>query len=118
MIDHANIPVADVPRARAFYDAVMAVFDANAIYSDDEVVGYGKAHWQFGIVIAQTKIEPLHIAFKATSHQQVDAFYKAALGAGGTSNGAPGERPEYGEGYYAAFVTDLDGHNIEAVCRG
>ena len=59
----------------------------------------------------------IHIAFRAENHQQVDAFHKAALVAGGTDNGAPGPRPHYHVNYYGAFVLDPDGHNIEVVCH-
>jgi catechol 2,3-dioxygenase-like lactoylglutathione lyase family enzyme len=59
----------------------------------------------------------LHIAFRVSSRAQVDAFYQAALAAGGRDNGAPGPRPHYHEHYYGAFVLDPDGHNIEAVCH-
>ena len=67
----------------------------------------------------QTREKPahLHIAFVADNHQQVDAFYRAALAAGGKDNGAPGLRPQYNANYYAAFVIAPDGHNIEAVCH-
>lgn len=57
-----------------------------------------------------------HIAFRATNHEQVDAFYKAGLKAGARDNGAPGLRPDYSPTYYAAFLIDLDGNNVEAVC--
>ncbi len=60
---------------------------------------------------------PLHIAFRADSREQVDAFWQAALAAGGKDNGAPGLRPNYHASYYAAFVIAPDGHNIEAVCH-
>jgi catechol 2,3-dioxygenase-like lactoylglutathione lyase family enzyme len=59
-----------------------------------------------------------HLAFKATSHEQVAAFHRAALDAGGRDNGAPGPRPSYGAAYFAAFAYDPDGHNIEAVVDG
>lgn len=59
----------------------------------------------------------VHLALSADSTEQVDAFHEAALAAGGTDNGAPGERPHYHPGYYGAFVLDPDGHNIEAVCH-
>ena len=61
--------------------------------------------------------EGFHVAFAVESRKQVDAFYKAALAAGGTDNGAPGLRPNYHENYYAAFVHDPDGHNVEVVCH-
>ncbi|MFL6663958.1 MAG: VOC family protein, partial [Rhizobacter sp.] len=60
---------------------------------------------------------PIHIAFRVSSRAAVDAFYKAALAAGGKDNGAPGLRPQYHPNYYGAFVLDPDGHNIEAVCH-
>jgi catechol 2,3-dioxygenase-like lactoylglutathione lyase family enzyme len=60
---------------------------------------------------------PLHVAFRADTRAIVDAFYKAAIGAGGKDNGAPGLRPHYHANYYGAFVLDPDGHNIEAVCH-
>ncbi len=63
------------------------------------------------------KNAPLHIAFRADSREQVDAFWQAALAAGGKDNGAPGLRPNYHASYYAAFVIAPDGHNIEAVCH-
>jgi predicted lactoylglutathione lyase len=59
----------------------------------------------------------IHIAFAADSHEQVDAFYRAAIAAGGRDNGPPGPRPHYHPNYYGAFVLDPDGHNIEAVCH-
>jgi predicted lactoylglutathione lyase len=62
-------------------------------------------------------VPPIHVAFRAETRAQVDAFFKAALAAGGKDNGAPGLRPHYHENYYAAFVLDPDGHNIEAVCH-
>lgn len=66
---------------------------------------------------AKEKPAPLHIAFVADTRQQVEAFYRAALEAGGKDNGAPGLRPHYHPNYYAAFVIGPDGHNIEAVCH-
>jgi predicted lactoylglutathione lyase len=71
------------------------------------------------LVLFQTKEKPahLHLAFAAENRRQVDAFYHAALAAGGKDNGAPGARPQYNANYYAAFVIGPDGHNIEAVCQ-
>lgn len=66
---------------------------------------------------AAEKPAPLHLAFVAESREEVDAFYRAALAAGGKDNGAPGLRPRYHANYYAAFVIGPDGHNIEAVCH-
>jgi len=71
------------------------------------------------LCLVQTEEKPahLHLAFRAKTRQQVDAFYRDALAAGGTDNGAPGLRPEYHSTYYAAFITDPDGHNVEMVCH-
>ncbi len=74
---------------------------------------------QSSLILFQTEEKPahLHLAFMAENRQQVDAFYRAALAAGGKDNGAPGLRPRYHANYYAAFVIAPDGHNIEVVCH-
>ena len=71
----------------------------------------------FWIGGGKPNVPPIHVAFRAASRAQVDAFYRAALAAGGRDNGAPGLRPHYHPNYYGAFVLDPDGHNIEAVCH-
>lgn len=82
------------------------------------VVGYGVAPKPDLWIASGSPQEPrVHIAFRADNREQVDAFYKAALAAGGRDNGPPGPRPHYHPGYYGAFVLDPDGHNIEAVCH-
>jgi len=73
---------------------------------------------KFGIEQAGGNIIGLHIAFRAVSKTQVDDFFLTAINNGGCSNGEPGYRPQYGSGYYAAFILDLDNHNVEAVFRG
>ena len=80
------------------------------------VVGYGRDHPVFWLTEAESNV-PLHVAFSARSRAEVDAFYKAALAAGGRDNGGPGLRPEYTPTYYAAFVLDPDGTNVESVCH-
>lgn len=117
MIDHINIPVTNLPRAEVFYDAVLAKLKMSIVARDGPAVGYGRSHWQFGIIAQDHPVQPLHVAFAAATHAQVEAFYAAALEVGGSCNGPPGGRPEYGARYFAAFVIDPDGHNIEAVCR-
>ena len=117
IIDHVNIPVADLARSRQFYDAVMIVLGHQAFAEDGPAMGYGADGWKFGIIETLESFVPLHIAFVASSREMVDAFHKAAIDAGAKDNGAPGLRPEYSDTYYAAFVRDLDGHKIEAVCR-
>ncbi|WP_298357292.1 VOC family protein [uncultured Litoreibacter sp.] len=118
MIDHMNLPVTNVHDARGFYDAVLATLGVAMVAEDGDAVGYGaQQEWSFGLVPATGAIEPLHVGFSAASVAEVDAFHAAALAAGGTCNGAPGDRPQYGAGYYAAYILDPDGHNIEAVIR-
>jgi len=83
-----------------------------------DVAGLGIApHPDFWISSGKPNVPPLHVAFRSDSRAQVDAFYKAAMAAGGRDNGGPGIRPHYHENYYAAFVLDPDGHNIEVVCQ-
>ena len=81
-------------------------------------MGFGTRNWNFGIVETAPPFPSIHLAFVAGSLEQVARFFEAALGVGGMPNGAPGLRPHYHSGYYAAFVRDPDGHNIEAVFRG
>ena len=71
----------------------------------------------FWIAEGKPNVPPIHVAFRVDRRELVDAFYKAAIGAGGRDNGAPGLRPHYHASYYGAFVLDPDGHNIEAVCH-
>ncbi len=82
------------------------------------MAGYGvDGHPDFWIMQGQVNHPPVHFAFRASSRQEVDDFYQAALLAGGRDHGAPGLRPHYHVNYYAAFILDPDGHNIEAVCH-
>jgi catechol 2,3-dioxygenase-like lactoylglutathione lyase family enzyme len=117
MIDHFNLPVADLERRGSFYRSVLAPLGYPVLMRDGEAIGFGVDAWRFGVVAVKSPIPPLHVAFEAKTRQQVDAFFEAALAAGGLSRGAPGVRPHYDAHYYAAYVTDPDGHNIEAGCR-
>ena len=123
MLDHIGIGVTDYEKAKAFYDLALAplgiakVMEVTAAESGhSDAAGYGKERpfFWFGRVERTT---PVHIAFTAPDRATVDAFYRAALAAGGSDNGAPGPRPHYHADYYGAFVLDPDGHNIEAVCH-
>ena len=119
MLDHVSIGVTDIERAKAFYDRALRPLGIERLYAEgDAAAGYGankKAFFWIGLRSApQTGA---HIAFASPDRATVDAFYKAALAAGGTDNGKPGLRPHYHANYYGAFVLDPDGHNIEAVCR-
>ena len=124
MIDHLGLDVGDYRRSRDFYAAaleplgygVKTELPAEPSGVPDRA-GFGPSHPVFWIAGGGAVEKPLHFAFSATNRAQVDAFYRAALGAGGRDNGAPGLRPHYHPNYYAAFVFDPDGHNIEAVCH-
>ena len=123
MIDHTGIGVADVARAAAFYDIALGALGLRRVTQIPEkdgadAVGYGVDYPIFWIDRFHPHSVRQHTAFAAKSRAEVDAFHAAALNAGGTDNGAPGLREGYPPGYYAAFVLDPDGNNIEAVCRG
>jgi predicted lactoylglutathione lyase len=118
VIDHFNLPVLELGRSRSFYERVLAPLEARFFAEDGQAIGFGSATWQFGIIATSSPIPRLHVAFRAKSRTAVDAFHKAALAAGGKSNGEPGIRHQYDPEYYAAYVLDPDGHNVEAVFRG
>jgi catechol 2,3-dioxygenase-like lactoylglutathione lyase family enzyme len=118
LIDHVTLSVSDLDRARAFYDRVLVPLGLKRITGDaHDFAGYGKPGkgW-FWIGLAKEKPTGAHVAFTTGDRATVHAFYEAALAAGGRDNGQPGLRPQYAPTYYGAFVLDLDGHNIEAVC--
>jgi catechol 2,3-dioxygenase-like lactoylglutathione lyase family enzyme len=117
MIDHFNLPVSDVAKSRQFYERVLAPLGFHFVAQDGAAVGFGADSWAFGILRTELPFPTLHLAFIAPSRSAVDRFFDAALAAGARSNGRPGIRSEYDPNYYAAFVLDPDGHNIEAVCR-
>ena len=117
MIDHFNLPVLDLDRSRRFYAQVLVPLGLRFLAQDGDAVGFGNESWTFGIVVASGPLPKLHVAFQARTRGMVDGFYQAALVAGAVPNGSPDLRPQYDPEYYAAFVLDPDGHNIEAVCR-
>lgn len=119
MIDHVSIGVRDFARARAFYDAVFAALGAKAHDAGADYAGYGREVPVYWVQVSERPVPPdmgsgLHFCFAADTRAQVDAFHKAGLAQGGTDNGPPGLRPNYGPDYYAAFVIDPDGYRIEA----
>jgi catechol 2,3-dioxygenase-like lactoylglutathione lyase family enzyme len=126
VIDHTGIGVADVARSAAFYDVVLSALGLRRVAQIPENdgadgVGYGVDYPVFWIDRFHPHSVKQHTAFAAKSRAQVDAFHAAALKAGGADNGAPGLRDTaigYPPGYYAAFVLDPDGNNLEAVFRG
>jgi catechol 2,3-dioxygenase-like lactoylglutathione lyase family enzyme len=126
MIDHTGIGVADMARSAAFYDAALGALGMRRVAQmpdgvGSDGIGYGVDHPVFWIDIFHPHGQRQHTAFAARSPAEVDAFHAAALAHGGTDNGPPGERGPttgYPSGYYAAFVLDPDGNNMEAVHRG
>jgi catechol 2,3-dioxygenase-like lactoylglutathione lyase family enzyme len=120
MIDHVSVPVRDLAASAHFYEAVLGALGMTALERRPATVGFGKKYAEFWINL-RTDAPPApadcgaHVALRARSTALVDAFHAAALAAGGTCDGAPGLRPQHGEGYYAAFVRDLDGNRVEAV---
>ena len=115
MIAHTGLAVSDFRAAKQFYERTLAPLGYAAKMQHGESTGFNDGkNTDFWIGKSGT-VEPMHVAFEAKSKSEVEAFYRAALAAGGKDNGAPGYRRDYWPGYYAAFVHDLDGHNIEAV---
>jgi catechol 2,3-dioxygenase-like lactoylglutathione lyase family enzyme len=122
VIDHVSVGVSDLARSRDFYRHALTPLgfaEVGPWRDGAEEVAFGLEEADdFAISTAYGTGAPVHVAFAADRREQVDAFYSAALEAGGRDNGAPGPRPEYSDGYYGAFVLDPDGHNIEAVHHG
>jgi len=130
MLDHSGFVVSDLARSRRFYDAIAAALGLGTIDNGPEAFLLGKSaeepipylwigtsrpsYWAQG---SRAGLNQMHFAFRASSEAAVDAFYAAALAAGGTDHGAPGPRSGAGK-YYGAFVLDPDGNNIEACYRG
>jgi catechol 2,3-dioxygenase-like lactoylglutathione lyase family enzyme/heme-degrading monooxygenase HmoA len=116
-VDHVSVPVRDAAASARFYAAALAPLGIVRLASlDDGATGFGRnGDDDFYIEPSGAPIAGGHVAFAAPSREAVHAFHAAAVAAGGTDNGTPGPRPEYHEHYYAAFVLDHDGHNVEAV---
>ena len=128
MLDHTGIVVTDLARARRFYDAIAKALDLGTIDNSPQSFLLGKSQQEpipylwigtprpsYWVEGSRAGINQMHVAFRAGSKEQVDAFHRAALEAGGKDNGKPGPREH--EGYYGAFVLDPDGNNIEACYR-
>ncbi|MBI2713762.1 MAG: VOC family protein [Rhizobiales bacterium] len=120
MIDHVSVAVRDLDRAARFYEAVLATIGIARLETRMATVGFGKKYSEFWINLrremqAVPADSGAHVCFRARTTEMIDAFHEAALKAGGGSDGAPALRPRHGEGYYAAFIRDLDGNRIEAV---
>jgi len=125
MLDHIGIAVTNLQLSKRFYSAALAPLGYALIleFSPEQVGGVGVVGFgvppkpDFWISGGGGNVPCVHVAFSARNHLLVEAFYRAALSAGGRDNGAPGLRPHYHPHYFGAFVIDLDGHNIEAVCH-
>lgn len=126
MIDHVGYAVTDYKASLEFYKAALAPLNYKlmmevpaAVTGTFDAAGFGDgARSDFWISGGAKQPSSVHLCFRASSKEQVDAFYAAALKAGGKDNGKPGLRPHYHANYYGAFVYDLDGHNVEAVFHG
>jgi catechol 2,3-dioxygenase-like lactoylglutathione lyase family enzyme len=118
MIDHVTAKVADVEQGKSFYRQALAPLGYSLQAEFPGAAGFGTGQGVPDFWIGSNEERgATHIAFSAKDRGAVDAFYEAATAAGGKDNGAPGLRPHYHENYYAAFVHDPDGNNIEAVCH-
>jgi catechol 2,3-dioxygenase-like lactoylglutathione lyase family enzyme len=124
MIDHFGFPVSDYERSKAFYTKALAplgyalIMETGQTENDSLAAGFGvdgKPNFWIGGEGGLNR--PIHVAITTKDRAAVDSFFKAALAAGGMDNGSPGFRPHYHANYYAAFVLDPDGHNVEAVCH-
>ena len=120
MFDHVGLNVKDYPASRAFYERTLEPLGYHVVMAFDDwrAVGFGTDDKpEFWVAQREPFTTGGHIAFTCDDHATVDAFHEAALAAGGTDNGAPGLREHYHPTYYGAFVLDLDGNNVEAVCH-
>jgi catechol 2,3-dioxygenase-like lactoylglutathione lyase family enzyme len=123
MIDHIGIEVSDYQKAVDFYKQALTPLGYTLLTEVQGFAGFGSETEggpiaNFWIHQGKALTQTAHIAFKAQNREAVDAFYKAAISAGGKDNGKPGVRDIYHPNYYGAFVFDADGHNIEAVYHG
>jgi catechol 2,3-dioxygenase-like lactoylglutathione lyase family enzyme len=127
ILDHVSITVRAMGKARPFYDAIMTALDVPKAYDREDALGYGQRnrlgddrHSYLSVFqSAAAQADPKrHTCLRAQSAAQVAAFHAAGIAAGGTDAGAPGPRPHYHAGYYAAFLEDPEGNRIEAVFHG
>lgn len=120
MIDHVSVAVRDLEASARFYEAVLGAIGYARLETRPDTIAFGKKYSEFWInrrpgMVPVADDSGAHVGLRAATTQAVDAFHAAALMAGGRSDGAPGLRPQHGEGYYVAFVRDPDGNRIEAV---
>ena len=118
MLDHISIGVSNLEASKAFYLKALAPLDVVVVRELPGSAGIGRRGFPtFWLSATDREPAPLHLAFRAETREQVDAFYRAALEAGARDNGAPGLRQHYHPDYYGAFVIGPDGHNVEVVCH-
>jgi catechol 2,3-dioxygenase-like lactoylglutathione lyase family enzyme len=118
VIDHVILDVRDQAASKRFYEQALAPLEYEIVFELDAGCGLGqRGKPDFWVVERGSPQTGVHVAFTSPDRATVDRFHEAALAAGGTDNGAPGLRPHYHESYYAAFVLDPDGNNVEAVCH-
>lgn len=125
MIDHTGVNASDFNKSKAFYSRVLSAIGYSllvelpaSVTGSTDVAGFGEPPKpDFWISKGVPNNPPVHVAFRVATRAQVDAFFNVAIAAGGRDHGKPGVRSHYHPNYYGAFVLDLDGHNIEAVCH-
>ena len=118
MIDHVTVAVSNLEASKRFYEQAFGPLGYRVSFGEEGVFwafDIGKGLFEICSTESRQALTSFHIAFRVDSHAKVDDFYQSALAAGARDNGAPGPRPNYTENYYACFILDPDGHNIEAV---
>lgn len=123
MISHVSIGVRDLARAGRFYDAALAPLGYERLFDSVDALGYGAGSPELWVLRVERPVPAddasgLHLCFGATNRAGVDSFHAAAVKSGGRDNGKPGVRKDYGDNYYAAFITDPDGYRLEAYYGG
>lgn len=117
MLDHIGLAVRDPQKSKAFYEAALRPLGIELLMSFGDNHGFGSQGKPYFWIGKADQTSGVHVAFVAADRKTVDAFYEAAILAGGRDNGKPGIREIYHPTYYGAFVFDPDGHNVEAVCH-
>jgi catechol 2,3-dioxygenase-like lactoylglutathione lyase family enzyme len=119
LIDHVGFEVSDLARSARFYDGVFYALGARRMFESERAIAYGINDPQLWIVVRGREPSPGygHVALHASGKAAVDAAHAAGLASGGTDDGTPGQRPQYGRRYYAAYMRDPDGLRVEVVAR-
>lgn len=122
MLSHFSIGVKDLTNSRRFYDAALEPLGYKCLLEGHEYLAYGATSPEFWVLAVKHPVPPdnesgLHFCFDTTRREDVNAFHRAAIAAGGIDNGEPGIRNDYGDDYYAAFVVDPDGYRLEAYTK-